>query len=537
MEKPKRKTQRESASARINATIVNRSVIVAFAAVTAIIYYLFPWSGDDVWYSVHLADWLEGRDTSFIPWQAIADTWEEHYLYDNIRMGDNILPFMLIMPKWISAIALGLCAGAMLIFASRLVNAGSNSPLRLATVTLLLTFFLPWHENMFCLAYGVNYVVSSALTLYVLYKFLLEKDPHPGRTVSMAALLGLWHEGFAVPLIIALSAACIICRMSSRRRWWTIAAIVPGALILWLSPGLAGNTNHMFAQLNPYNILITIKSNIPFLIWAVTCFIALWKHPEARRGEAPWIIVMLTVAAIVCYINFHIIRGERVSWLLIMLSLIGIARSLFILWPGTHHKRAQSLAAGAIYLIIAIHFGAAISVTAQQRKAMDEAVEHLRNHPDEPAFTDMRLVYQMPVMAWRKPCSMLWERNKQEMRVRYFRLPEDWHALRLPGAILPEALRDLRPGAGTPVPGSAGIREKDGYYYMEGTFTGPWQLYVDYGIFTKLLPVEPIEFTASDSRTYTHIMISSYYFPYFTLRPRALHSADPSHQHEHAAER
>lgn len=527
MEKPKRETQRKSAASGITPVLVDRTVIVAFAAVTALIYYMFPWSGDDVWYSVHLADWLEGRDPSFIPWQAIADTWEEHYLYDNIRMGDNILPFMLIMPKWISAAGLGLCAGAMLIFASRLAHAGHGRPLRLATVTLLLTFFLPWHENMFCLAYGVNYVVSSALTLYVLYKFLLEKDPHPARTITMSALLGLWHEGFAVPLIIALTAACLLCRMSSGRRWWTIAAMIPGALILWLSPGLTGNANHLFAYLNPYNILITVKSNIPFLIWAALCTIALWKRPEARRAETPWIIIMLVVAAIICYINFHIIRGERVSWLLIMLSLIGIARSLTILWPGNSHKRAQSVAAAGIYLLTAIHFGSAVYATALQRKAMDEAVESLRNHPGEPVFTDMRLVYQMPLAAWRKPCSMLWERNKQEMRVRYFGLPEDWHALRLPGAILPVALRDLTPGAGTAVPGSAGIREKDGYYYVEGTFEGPWRLYVDYGIFTKLLPVEPVEFTATDGRTYTHIMLSSYYFPYFALTPRAFNSVNP----------
>lgn len=493
----------------------------------AALYMIFPWCGDDVWYSIHLAPWLEGEDPSIIPWQAIVNTWREHYLYDNIRMGDNLMPLMLIMPKWISAAAIGACAGAMLNYAALLAGAGRSQPIRLAVVTLLLTFFLPWHENMFTLAYGVNYVVSSALMLYVLYKFLLANDPHPGATLSLAAMLGIWHEGFAVPMIAALSAMCLLCRMSSKQRWSIIAAIIPGVVILWLSPGQMHNTAANFSGMTLFNTLVAVKANIPFFIW-LAIYTAVWfRRPASGKTEMPWIITTVVVSAIVLYINFHITRGERVSWALILLSLIGIARGIFILWP---HKRSRmtDCMTAVIYLLLCIHFGYAMAGAVQQRRSMDSVVESIRRNPGEPAWVDIVPINEMPFIAWRKPCSMLWERDKMSILSRYFRRHERRDSNRIGDPILPTALRHLSPHSGHPMPGNAGVREKDGFYFISGTIPeGTRRMVIDYGLFSKVLPVEPVEFTGSDSIIYTQITPCAYYFPYFLLTPHGFDRYDP----------
>ncbi len=505
-----------------------RLVIATFAVVMAVLYMIFPWCGDDVWYSIHLAPWLEGEDPPIIPWQAIVDTWREHYMHDNIRMGDNLMPLMLIMPKWISAAAIGACAGTMLHYAALLAGAGKAQPIRLAVITLLLTFFLPWHENMFTLAYGVNYVVSSALMLYVLYKFLLSNDPHAGATLSLAALLGIWHEGFAVPMILALSAVCLLCRMSSLRRWGIIAAMIPGVAILWLSPGQMGNTVTHFSGMPIFNILVAAKANIPFFIW-LAIYIAIWfRWPAAGKTEAPWIITTAVVSVIVLYINFHITRGERVSWALILLSLIGIARGIFILWPNKRSRLTDSMTA-LIYLLLCIHFGYAVTGAIRQRRSMDSAVEMMRRNHGEPVWVDIVPINKMPIIAWRKPCSMLWERNKMVMRSRYFRRHEEWDSNRISDPILPTALRHITPLSGHPLPGDAGVREKDGFYFINGTIPeGTRRMVIDFGLFSKVFPVEPVEFTGSSGVTYTQIIPCAYYFPYFLLTPRGFDSYVPA---------
>ena len=131
---------------------------------------------DDYWYMMHLRPWFESQGIVYpenggnifkagIPWEAILDTWYEHYEEDNIRLGNLVAPILLLFPKWIGS---GICL-ACLVY-SIIVGLGltgidwRNS--RLVPVALFLcTFFMPWRDHLGALDYQLNYIVPTAISI------------------------------------------------------------------------------------------------------------------------------------------------------------------------------------------------------------------------------------------------------------------------------------------------------------------------------------------------------------------------------------
>lgn len=75
---------------------------------------------DDLWFLCSFGDWFRGNGVDYptndinlfsteFPWKEIQETWRDHYMYDNARLGNIIVVLFLLLPKWIgSLICLGI---------------------------------------------------------------------------------------------------------------------------------------------------------------------------------------------------------------------------------------------------------------------------------------------------------------------------------------------------------------------------------------------------------------------------------------------
>lgn len=71
--------------------------------------YWFLMEGLDKWFLKQgLTDANAGGDIIKygIPWKEIKATWSYHYNFDNARLGNILVPFFLLLPKWVGS---GLC--------------------------------------------------------------------------------------------------------------------------------------------------------------------------------------------------------------------------------------------------------------------------------------------------------------------------------------------------------------------------------------------------------------------------------------------
>ena len=500
------------------------ALLAAFGAVHAVIYYLYPWMTDDVWYSYYLHDYLEGLDTAF-PWQAILDTWTDHYMTDNGRLGNILLPLLLIAPKWIAATALGGFTAWIAAAMTRLAPGRQRSLSLLTLAMLLVSFALPWHECMFGICYGLNYIVPSALMLVAVRIWMETEDRHIYTGWLLCLVIGFWHEGFAVPLGTGLAASMIFFRsMRSWKRVGMIACLLPGFAWLVSSPGFFHDTESygLFPPL--LNWAVVAKLHVALIIYLILVCVDAMRQRRIKIDTIT--VITLGVALMSMYINVRVLRGERPSWPSHVMASAAIVALCGRMLPTSwlNLTKRSLIAIIAVIALLTVHFGVTIHYTLILRRGMDHAVDQLRADPHATAFTEITLPEQQPVIAWRKPMSEAWNPWVNHNLARYFRI-KDALADRNEGNVMiaPEALRKAGPKAGHPVAGGTALREIDGHMFLPADKEAQTRYLVDLGVVKKITDVELLPFKADDGKTYYYVVPRLSYFPYFFFRPVSWH--------------
>ena len=149
--------------------------IIAMVTIAHILVYsIMPYTCDDFWYMTPLRDYCMGIDTSF-PANGLWECWKYHYESDNIRLANVVFTFTLLIPKIFPSIMSGILVGVMLWLSSRLSGLSWRNPLLLGVLALMLTFMLPWYEEMFTQCFALNYIWSTALSLWLAWFFFYKK--------------------------------------------------------------------------------------------------------------------------------------------------------------------------------------------------------------------------------------------------------------------------------------------------------------------------------------------------------------------------
>ena len=226
-------------------------IVVMITIAHVLIYSFMPYTCDDYWYMTPFRDYFMGSDSSF-PAESLWHCWSDHYQTDNIRLANIVFSFFLLLPKVLPSIICGLLVGVILWMSAKLCNIGSRNPLLVAILALMLSFLLPWYEQMFSLCFAFNYIWASALTISLAYIYFY-KDKQVGVVLSLllGIIVGAWHEGFSIPLLSGFMVyAFINRRMINRRHFAIMCGLVVGILWLLHAPGLQLNVGNKVPSLS-----------------------------------------------------------------------------------------------------------------------------------------------------------------------------------------------------------------------------------------------------------------------------------------------
>lgn len=134
------------------------------------------------WFLCFFGDWFRHNGVDYptngvnlfsaeIPWKEIQETWRDHYMYDNGRLGNIIVVLFLLLPKWIGSL---LCLGVLIYVIIKSFDICGIDISRSALVSFglgLWYILMPWQNHMGGLVFQFNYIIPSILAIFVL-KFI-----------------------------------------------------------------------------------------------------------------------------------------------------------------------------------------------------------------------------------------------------------------------------------------------------------------------------------------------------------------------------
>ncbi len=480
--------------------------IVMFAIVHIVIYAMMPYTCDDYWYMTPLRDYCMGIDVTF-PSEALWECWKYHYECDNIRLANVVFTFTLLMPKIIPSILSGLLVGVMLWQSSKLSGINYRNPLLLMLLAFMLTFMLPWYEEMLTQCFALNYIWATALALWLAVVFFFkEKQPNIVLSCLMGILMGAWHEGVAGPLLVGFVAYILLCRsMINRSRLAIIVGLVIGLLWLANAPGLQTNMVYKTIELQLSMVVgKLLLYHTPLLILILSVLLASIKRNTRKLIFDPIFLSFVTICLVGVALNLFTNVGVRTGWMGYLFAII----STLYLWKNMkelRYGRGKSLLKRvttiAIALFLLVHYAIVIYYTIVVKQELEYVLEQYEKSLDGLVFADVTYDYQVLPLAWKKPYFEIFTYDL----VMYWK-DKYYNDCAKQMRVIPTCLRNADKEIGEKVKGDNPFFIYNGFLYAPIDSSGNYEKMsyyeIDFGCTKKVLKCSNFAFTSTNGENF-----------------------------------
>lgn len=535
---------------------LNLTVTVVVACLAFIYMSALPRHDNDIWFLMQLLEWLGGHGVenldagvnlmeTGIPWREIIETWKFHYENDVIRLGNDFLPFLLLLPPWVGGLMMTFC----LVYSLRAMCALSGILYLRSALTPVLIFFVtwtfPWRENMAQLAFQINYLAPAALCLCL----LLYLRDHGGKGVGAQAgafllglAAGLWHEGFAVPVGVGLGVLAVSFRkFRNAVTWEAIGGLLVGTALLMTAPGIYRRIEESPETLPVWVVHAVIFNAWPFLggvLMTVASGLRLGWRRVWRNPLNVFCVVSGLISMAVCLGSTTAMRAEL--WAILMgsvLALHTLESSAPLFWERVTLRNALPVTF-ALGMTLWFWITAAWYAVEIRRDSYARFAEW-KERPGETRWSCLTERKDYPMVV-----SMIYFRDWYDGIYSYlygydsYLSTGDHEAPRRYGSYIDPVARELRyvtPGSGTPVPGGSGIRIKDGRLFKSADADMENELrHADRSVAHITLPVDfgkgyvnvrtcQISFRSEgDGGLYYYYVPETYWYVTFFKRMRAI---------------
>lgn len=459
---------------------VNAACILFFLAGLGIFLAFTPKYNDDFWYSTPLRSWFESQGAvglecgwgvfrSGVPWRAISEVWAEHCATDNARLGNLLVPFFLLLPKWVGSIP-GIAAWALCMRSSFiLARVDWRRSCVVMTGLLLWSFAMAWSQHMGSLVYQFNYLIPSGLvTAYILYAV------RPSRKGSGMVLLflagipvGAWHEGFTIPTLAGFMAVMISCSECRKKRYIVASAgLLAGLALLIAAP--AGSIRFGREFLHGVSlsrgVLSLLAGHPAFLLYSALLAVRICR--KGTGGFGPLSLFIMSGSMVILAIQFLTTGERRVGWWADLMSVTGVMymtvdflRSVPERMTGPRRIAYVMLAAA-----VCVHWATVAIYTLRLR---DTFTGVLRRHceGERVVFADIPLFSDLPAICAGTPdAGMLISPYTLTYLNRYYHGENKAAYL----TVIPLSLQNVTAESGESVAGGTDIRKEKGLFFSEG---------------------------------------------------------------------
>lgn len=439
-----------------------------------LIYYLMPYKGDDLTYMMPMRDYINGIDDKF-PLKNIIYAIRQRYRYDNIRLANDILPFFLLLPKWIPALLNGMMVLILFEFSRKLALIERGALCAVSLLFAMSVVFLPWYDQMFECCFAFNYVWSSTLALVYLYYFASHPQ-RPRKSIQSASLImlgivvGAFHEGISLPLFGGL-AVYLLVNHTKTTRWQLLLCLclLPGLILLLTTPGIAKRSTFVTHFSNITNLSL-LKYHVPLILFLILLLFSVLRY---RRQFAKLLItsplLIITATALLSF-GIHLINqfAPRVGWTCTLFSIIGIFYLLHGLYPALYRPGLSASAIGTLVAVATlVHLGAATYYAIKLRREFDNVISIYRTSGYGTVFYDIISEFEVSPLLLKKPYfeTFTWSISCLSLSNWYSENPDKYIS------VVPTSLRGIAASEMQSVPGNNSILEYKGNYIIPRQFS------------------------------------------------------------------
>lgn len=453
------------------------AVSVAVALLVGVGLSIFPATGDDLHLSWPWRGWLirgdlrgwlvrgEGPD-----WDGVRDFAVWFFNNENRRLANFVMMALAALPRWVAGMLSGLAVGYIVFKGAQLVSLGRR-PLAFSLWTAAIVLGLPWYDQLYLIDFQLNYTWAAALMLA--YAGMLLKQSGTERVIVagmfvLALVLGVWHEGFGVPCLLATVTLPVLSRrFRTPATWAAIAGLAIGSAFLMITPVMAQTMAQAGGPGARYFSGKLGRLVYPYLAVGVAYFLALgvasFSGKRNLLRQPLWAFASVVVAAsfvITCVTATGpraFTPGLVFGWLGIVACASLLARHPERLW------RASAVASALIFTFLTAHLVYVDVICARLQSEYRCTIEAWRADPTATAFVPMTSRNDVSwLCVWKPHYNLFSHRGPVAQISRYY---FDTDTARL---AVPEQLAGYTPQKAVKIPGDARATAYEGY------IVGPW---------------------------------------------------------------
>jgi hypothetical protein len=343
---------------------------------------------------------------------------------DNARLANISTPITLaLFPKWLFNIISGIIILAIFYLSIKLSCLGKsgNKVANILTIALII-FALPWHNNILCADFFLNYVWSSAGVLFALYIFLnpqkIAQSPTAVKILIglVTACAGAMHEAASAPLLLTFIALIIGSEKSLfKTRLWILLSFAVGTIFVCSSPQILerliySDKSAMNDLLNNNTPLLSrlishIIGSVGFIIFTVLLIITLcYTKIRNNISTYQWKLIACYFGMGLCSYIFFLCGaqgGDRVMWFGDLYSILGVATILQCA-KAHWHKIALTCIAIPISIFTVAHLSVAIHWQSILKQQSDKIYAQFLKSPNTPVVYKLLDFYDIPTICWGK---------------------------------------------------------------------------------------------------------------------------------------
>lgn len=420
-----------------------------------LMYLLFPYLSDDYWYMYTSHITTAGHE-GFL--RGFMDNLDFRYHNDNIRLANIVFSLFLWLPKWVGDVIAGLSVWGMCVLTARAAGLPLRSFCWAAGACMAVIFGLPWIDQMAVQCFAFNYMVSSVMALTAVCVYMGRIRALWAWALALGLLLGMWHEGFAVPVGAAGVALCLLWRrrFAGPANLALTAGLIVGSLWLLLAPPTSD-------RMKVFQLLAPLKYSIPLMVFCMMALVAGCSR-RVRRAVDPAMVVLVLAAGVTTYVIHTVTHfAARISWCGNLVSLVGILYLARIMWRELQPRRGLRIAARAIVCVAAaltaVHL-VAVDVQAARIRRQTAEISARLAAGDDPVFLHYSNNLNTSPWTLQRPYSNMfefgWDMRNMSM----------YHGRERTVNVIPAVLRDVTATFGTPMPTWPALRRVDNTWFI-----------------------------------------------------------------------
>lgn len=276
--------------------------LVAIIAITSFFTFLYtPFNGDDWAYKMT----FEGPNAKLDSWLSYPRWCGSHWLTTNGRIGNYLLPPLLIAPAWLRSI---FCAGAIwLMYWSAVKISDTKNCFLSLSLIFLMAFGLSWWDSMTLYACQLNYIWATALVLSAL--LIIKSLRHPKVSALILSFIycgaaGMGHEAASLPITGALIIWFLFTKDKPTKAQYILFIAFAIGSLLTISPNTIARGSDGRTPDDALPWLLLKSDPAVIFLWLVIAALALF--PKGRKAVKDLMMSQMGIFAIAAFFSMCI---------------------------------------------------------------------------------------------------------------------------------------------------------------------------------------------------------------------------------------